>query len=153
LSGNRDDAEDLLQQSLLEAYAAFDRFRAGSHFDRWVLQIMHRTFLDTVRSRSRQAVQSLDAAWETEGGRVLARELADPRGGPEAELMAQTLSEPLQRALDALPTPFRGVVLLADMEGLTYEEVAGVLGCPVGTVRSRLHRARALLRRRLATGG
>jgi len=151
LAGNRDDAEDLLQQSLIEAYAAFDRFEIGSHFDRWVFRIMHHTFLDTVRRRPRWAMESLDAAWENAdgGGESTRRDVPDPRSGPETELMAKTLSEPLQRALDALPADFRSVVVLADMQELSYEEVARVLGCPVGTVRSRLHRARNMLRRAL----
>jgi len=149
LTGNRDDAEDLLQQSLMEAYAAFPRFQQGTHFDRWVYRIMHNTYLDSVRRRPRFLVQSLDEALETEEGTVAGREIADPHGGPEAELMEKTLSEPIQRALDALPAEFRSVVVLAEMQGLSYEEVAQTLRCPVGTVRSRLHRARALLRRSL----
>jgi RNA polymerase sigma-70 factor (ECF subfamily) len=151
LAGNRDDAEDLFQQSLIEAYAAFDRFEIGSHFDRWVCRIMHHTFLDTVRRRPRWAIESLDTAWERIGcaGEIAPREVPDPRGGPEIELMEKTLSEPLQRALDALPADFRSVVVLADMQELSYEEVARFLGCPVGTVRSRLHRARNMLRRAL----
>jgi RNA polymerase sigma-70 factor (ECF subfamily) len=152
LTGNRDDAEDLLQQSLLEAFAAFARFQPGTHFDRWVYRIMHNTYLDTVRRRPRFALQSLDEALETEDGTVAGREIADPHGGPEAELMEKTLSEPIQRALDALPVEFRAVVVLAEMQGLSYEEVAHALRCPVGTVRSRLHRARALLRRSLLGG-
>jgi RNA polymerase sigma-70 factor, ECF subfamily len=154
LTGNRDDAEDLLQQSLMEAYAAFDRFEIGSHFDRWVFRIMHHTFLDTVRRRPRWTIESLDTAWETtEGsGESSRRDVPDPRGGPEAELMEKTLCEPLQRALDALPADFRSVVVLADMQELSYEEVSQILGCPVGTVRSRLHRARNMLRRALTEG-
>jgi RNA polymerase sigma-70 factor (ECF subfamily) len=153
LTGNRDDAEDLLQQSLMEAYSAFARFQPGTHFDRWVYRIMHNTYLDTVRRRPRFAIQSLDEALETEEGTVSGREIADPHGGPEAELMEKTLSEPIQRALDALPADFRSVVVLAEMQGLSYEEVARALRCPVGTVRSRLHRARALLRRSLLGDG
>ena len=78
-----------------------------------------------------------------------ARDVADSRVGPEAELLDGLLSEPLQRALDALPPEFRAVVVLADMQELSYEEVARVLRCPIGTVRSRLHRARAMLRKSL----
>lgn len=153
LTGNRDDAEDLLQQSLMEAYTAFPRFQQGTHFDRWVYRIMHNTYLDTVRRRPRFVVQSLDEVLETDEGTVAGREIADPHGGPEMELMEKTLSEPIQQALDALPTEFRSVVVLAEMQGLSYEEVARALHCPVGTVRSRLHRARALLRRALIGDG
>jgi len=149
LSGNPDDAQDLLQQSLIEAYTAFDRFEAGTRFDRWVYRIMYHSFLDLVRRRPRFQLLSLDTPWDDEDGSRAAHDVPDSRGGPETLLLDHVLSEPLQRALDALPPEFRAVVVLADMQGLSYEEVARALGCPVGTVRSRLHRARALLRRAL----
>jgi RNA polymerase sigma-70 factor, ECF subfamily len=149
LSGNHDDAQDLLQQSLIEAYAAFDRFEAGTRFDRWVYRIMYHSFLDLVRKRPRFSLLSLDTPWDDEDGNGGAHDVPDSRIGPETKLLNGVLSEPLQRALDALPPEFRAVVVLADMQELSYEEVARTLGCPVGTVRSRLHRARALMRRSL----
>jgi RNA polymerase sigma-70 factor (ECF subfamily) len=139
----------LLQQSLIEAYAAFDRFETGTRFDRWVYRIMYHSFLDIVRKRPRFSLLSLDAPWDDEEGNSGAHEVPDSRGGPETVLLHDLLSEPLQRALDALPPEFRAVVVLADMQELSYEEVARTLGCPVGTVRSRLHRARGLMRRAL----
>jgi RNA polymerase sigma-70 factor (ECF subfamily) len=152
LTGNREDAEDLVQQGLLEAYVAFDRFQPGTHFDRWMFRIIRHTYLDTVRSQSRVTVESLEGGWESHDGEVMPREIADTRSGPEDEVLAEMLSEPLQRALDALPSEYRSVVLLAELEEMSYEEVARALGCPVGTVRSRLHRARNLLRRSLCSG-
>lgn len=149
LSGNPDDAQDLLQQSLIEAYTAFDRFETGTRFDRWVYRIMYHSFLDLVRRRPRFQLLSLDAAWDDEDGNRGAHDVPDSRGGPETALLDGVLSEPLQRALDSLPPEFRAVVVLADVQELSYVEVARVLRCPVGTVRSRLHRARALLRRAL----
>ena len=149
LSGNPDDAQDLLQQSLIEAYTAFDRFEMGTRFDRWVYRIMYHSCLDLVRRRPRFQLLSLDAPWDDNESSRAAHDVADSRGGPETMLMDGLLSEPLQRALDALPPEFRAVVVLADMQELSYEEVARALGCPVGTVRSRLHRARALMRRAL----
>ena len=131
------------------AYTAFDRFEAGTRFDRWVYRIMYHSFLDLVRRRPRFQLLSLDTPWDDEDGSRAAHDVPDSRGGPETLLLDHVLSEPLQRALDALPPEFRAVVVLADMQGLSYEEVARALGCPVGTVRSRLHRARALLRRAL----
>jgi RNA polymerase sigma-70 factor (ECF subfamily) len=149
LAGNHDDAQDLLQQSLIEAYSAFDRFEKGTRFDRWVYRIMYHSFLDIVRKRPRFSVLSLDTPWDDEEGNSGAHEVPDSRRGPETALLDDILSEPLQRALDALPAEFRAVVVLADMQELSYEEVARTLGCPVGTVRSRLHRARGLMRRAL----
>jgi RNA polymerase sigma-70 factor (ECF subfamily) len=149
LTGNADDAQDLLQQSLIEAYTAFDRFEAGTRFDRWVYRIMYHSFLDLVRRRPRFQLLSLDAPWDENESNRAAHDVPDSRSGPEGVLMDDVLSEPLQRALDALPPEFRAVVVLADMQEMSYEEVARALGCPVGTVRSRLHRARALLRKSL----
>jgi RNA polymerase sigma-70 factor, ECF subfamily len=148
LTRNHDDAQDLLQQSLIEAYTAFDHFQPGTRFDRWVYRIMYHTFLDTVRRRPRFALLSLDA-WDDEQGDGGARDVVDGRQGPETELLNRVLSEPLQRALDTLPAEFRAVVELADMQELSYEGVATALDCPIGTVRSRLHRARAMLRKAL----
>ncbi len=149
LTSNHDDAQDLLQQSLIEAYTAFDRFSSGTRFDRWVYRIMYHSFLDTVRRRPRFALLSLDAPWDETDGESAARDVADHRLGPEHEVLNGVLSEPLQRALDALPAEFRAVVELADMQELSYEGVARKLDCPIGTVRSRLHRARSMMRKTL----
>ena len=149
LAGNHDDAQDLLQQGLIEAYSAFDRFEPGTRFDRWVYRIMYHSFLDIVRKRPRFSLLSLDAPWDDEEGNSGIHDVRDSRRGPERALLDEVLSEPLQRALDALPAEFRAVVVLADMQELSYEEVARALNCPVGTVRSRLHRARGLMRRAL----
>jgi RNA polymerase sigma-70 factor (ECF subfamily) len=152
LTGNREDAEDLVQQGLLEAYVAFDRFQPGTHFDRWLFRILRHTYLDSVRSRPRVTIESLEQPCESpEGLPMGAREIADTRAGPEEEMLAGTLSEPLERALDALPSEYRSVVMLVELQEMSYEEAARALGRPVGTVRSRLHRARNLLRRTLGS--
>src|SRR5207247_9782333 len=130
LAGNHDDAQDLLQQGLIEAYSAFDRFETGTRFDRWVYRIMYHSFLDIVRKRPRFSLLSLDAPWDDEEGSSGGHDVPDSRGGPEKSLLDEVLSEPLQRALDALPAEFRAVVVLADMQELSYEEVARTLGCP-----------------------
>jgi RNA polymerase sigma-70 factor (ECF subfamily) len=152
LTGNADDAQDLLQQSLIEAYTAFDRFAPGTRFDRWVYRIMYHSFLDHVRRRPKFSLLSLDASWDEGEGERGARDVADDRLGPQDELLNGILSEPLQRALDALPAEFRAVVELADVQELSYEGVARTLDCPIGTVRSRLHRARSMMRKALGGG-
>jgi RNA polymerase sigma-70 factor (ECF subfamily) len=149
LTGNADDAQDLLQQSLLEAYAAFDRFAPGTRFDRWVGRIMRNSFLDSVRRRPRFTVLSLDVPFDETEGESGGHDVADSRRGPESELLEGILAEPLQRALEALPAEFRTVVELVDMQEESYEGVARRLACPIGTVRSRLHRARSMMRRAL----
>ena len=145
LAGNADDAEDLMQEAVAEAFRAFDRYQPGTYFDRWVYRIMHRTHIDWIRRRGRRPEISYDAPTPGGGDPLLAR-LGDAAADPQYLTDARDLDGPVQAALDGLPPEFRTVVVLADIEGLSYDEIAVVAACPVGTVRSRLHRAREALR-------
>jgi RNA polymerase sigma-70 factor (ECF subfamily) len=149
LTGNHDEAQDLIQDVLLEALQDFPHFEPGTRFDRWVLRIMSNTQIDKARRRSRVVIESLDAAWDKEQGENPPREVVDSAAGPEEQLMQKELEAPLQRALAALPAEFRAVVVLSDMEGMSYEEISQVLRCPIGTVRSRLNRGRNMMRKLL----
>ena len=149
LTGNHEDAEDLVQEALIEAYEAFGKFRAGTYFDRWLFRILRNTYIDGTRARPKVTLHSLDAPLANEEGSPLSREVMDWSGHPETRMLASALDEPIQQALMSLPEDFRLVVVLSDMEGLSYEEVSRIAGCPVGTVRSRLHRARMLLKEKL----
>jgi RNA polymerase sigma-70 factor (ECF subfamily) len=148
LTGNHNDAEDLAQEAILEAFRAFDRYQPGTYFDRWLYRIMSRTFIDTVRQRNRRPVVSLDAPVNPEGD-PLVNLLGDSSQDPQQITEAMDLDGAIQVALDGLPQEFRTAVVLVDIEGLSYDEVANALRCPVGTVRSRLHRARQMLREAL----
>jgi RNA polymerase sigma-70 factor, ECF subfamily len=140
LTGNQDDAEDLVQDSLLEAFRSFRHFRLGSRFDRWMSQILTRNYIDKFRKRKRCPEIPLEE-WEAEGeGRLAA---------PLPEVAGEYWREPIAQALAGLSPEYRTVVTLCDMQDLSYEEAGKVLRCPVGTVRSRLHRARDLLRKEL----
>jgi len=145
LTGNHDDAEDLAQEAIVEAFRAFDRYQPGTYFDRWLYRIMSRTHIDFVRRRNRRVVVSLDAPVGAEGDPLVTL-LGDAREDPQQLTEAADLDGTVQAALDRLPHEFREAVVLADIEGLSYDEVAAALACPVGTVRSRLHRARQMLR-------
>jgi RNA polymerase sigma-70 factor, ECF subfamily len=145
LTGNHDDAEDLAQEAIVEAFRAFDRYQEGTYFDRWLYRIMSRTFIDTVRRRNRRPFVSLDAPMSAEGD-PLTSVLGDSSQDPQQLTETMDLDGAIQSALDRLPEEFRTAVVLADIEGLSYDEVAVALRCPVGTVRSRLHRARQMLR-------
>ncbi|MGC8666893.1 MAG: sigma-70 family RNA polymerase sigma factor [Chthonomonadales bacterium] len=149
MCGNREDAEDLIQEALLEAFSAFARFTEGTHFDRWVSRIMRNTYIDRVRARTRARIEPLDGAFDHASGEVIERHLVDPLASPDAALMDSTLDGPIQEALQALPPEFRMVVVLADIEELTYEAISQMLHVPIGTVRSRLHRGRAILKQKL----
>lgn len=136
LTGSTTDSEDLLQQAAEEAFRAFHRFQPGTRFDRWFFRIMHNSFVDRVRRDRRRKVFSLDEVAGT-----AAAEQLDP-----GEIAAGALDGPVLRALLALPPDARAVVALVDLQGLSYEDAAEILRCPVGTIRSRLHRARLALR-------
>src|SRR5258708_153861 len=149
LCGDRDDAEDLIQEALLEAYQAFGRLAEGTHFDRWVFRIMRNTYIDRVRSQPKARVDSLDDGWRSTTQFSAPREIVDLTRTPDMALMARTLDGPIQEALQALPEEFRIVVIFADIEEMSYDEISKTLGCPIGTVRSRLHRGRAILKDKL----
>ncbi|HLN11732.1 MAG TPA: sigma-70 family RNA polymerase sigma factor [bacterium] len=148
LAGNHDDAEDLAQEALVEAFRAFDRYQPGTYFDRWVYRIMTRTHIDRVRHRGRRPETSLDAPVGPSGDSLTAL-IGDIRDDPQHRTETVDLDGPVQAALDSLPEEFRAVIVLADIEGLSYDEIAVSVGRPIGTVRSRLHRARDMLRRAL----
>ncbi len=144
LTGDRDVAEDLLSDSLIDAFSGFDRFR-GDRFDSWFFKMIATNRIDMARKSQRRPTESLDTAYsEAEG-----RDIADSRATPEAQLIAPIYSETVQAALDALPEEFRTAVLLADVEGYDYSEIAQITNVPIGTVRSRISRGRERLRRLL----
>ena len=149
LTGNHDDAQDLVQEALYEAFRHFDRFEPGTRFDRWVYRIMTNRNIDKLRRAAKIRVVSLDQPREDNPAEARTWELPDDSPGPEEMVLQQQLDEPIQQALDELPVEYRSAVLLVDLEDLSYEEASQVLHCPVGTVRSRLHRGRALLREKL----
>src|SRR5437867_9380713 len=122
LCGDRDDAEDLIQEALLEAYQAFGRFAEGTHFDRWVFRIMRNTYIDRVRSQPKARIDSLDDGWRSTSQSSAPREIVDLTRSPDMALMARILDGPIQEALQALPEEFRIVVILADIEEMSYEE-------------------------------
>ena len=136
LTGNNADSDDLIQQAAEEAFRAFHRFQPGTRFDRWFFRIMHNSFVDRIRRDRRRKIFSLD---EVTG--AAATETPDPSAIAEG-----ALDGPVLRALRALPQDARAVVALVDLLGLPYDDAAEILHCPVGTIRSRLHRARLALR-------
>jgi RNA polymerase sigma-70 factor (ECF subfamily) len=138
LSGNDVDAQDLVQEALLRVHKGLERYQPGS-LEGWLARIVTNVFLDDVRRRRRRPVDALpdDPDWV----------LPPTPGADEASL---DFSDDVQRALSALPDDFRAAVVLSDVADLTYDEIAVALGVPVGTVRSRIHRGRRLLRTSLA---
>jgi len=155
LSGNHADADDLTQETFLRAYRFFDRYNRDMPFENWLYRIMSRVFIDELRKKPRFKTQSLDqplnSAQAAGGEREILLEIPDFDSNPENALLCNELDEHLQSALSELPEEFRIAVILADIEGMSYEEIADTMSCSLGTVRSRLHRGRKLLRSKILT--
>jgi RNA polymerase sigma-70 factor (ECF subfamily) len=147
LTHNRAEAEDLVQDTCLRAFRSFHRFDPGSNCRAWLLTIMRNLFLNRLRQKGRETLES-DLGDGTQGLDELAQPLRE-RASPADEFLHTVVHGDIDRALKGLPLAFREAVVLADLEGLSYREIAEVMGCPVGTVMSRLSRGRHLLRRAL----
>lgn len=146
LTGSRTDAEDLVQEAFMRAYRFFHRYDNRLPFSSWLYRILTNAHIDEVRRRGKLKTTSLDEPhWDT--GAVL--ELPDETNSPERLMMTSEMEAEVQEGLTNMTPDFRIAVLLADMEGMSYEEVAQIMGTSVGTVRSRIHRGRKQLRRHL----
>jgi RNA polymerase sigma factor (sigma-70 family) len=140
LTGNRADAEDLTQEVFVRVFRALDRYRPGT-FEGWLHRITTNLFLDGARRRARIRFEALP----DDADRVPGRERS-----PEQAYDDDNFDDDVQAALASLPPDFRAPVVLCDIEGLSYEEIAATLGVKLGTVRSRIHRGRSQLREALA---
>ena len=151
LTGNHADAEDLTQEAFVRAFRFFDNYRRDLPFENWLYRIISNLFVDELRRRPKAKIYSLDAPvnGDSSGESNAFLEIPDMRENPEKVVLHEELDDQIQRALDALPPDFRMTVVLADIEGMSYEEVSETMHCSLGTVRSRLHRGRKMLRERL----
>lgn len=151
LAGNRSDAEDLTQEAFYRAYRSFNDYEGDRPFENWIFRIVTRLFLDLLRNRRRRIKSvSYDTPLnQGSGDENLYFEMPDETSNPESQVMAGTFSEDLQKALNSLSPEQRLLVTLADIEGVPYKDIADMLGKPVGTIRSRLHRTHKLIRTRL----
>jgi RNA polymerase sigma-70 factor, ECF subfamily len=141
------DAEDLVQDTLMRAYQGIEGFD-GAYPRAWLLTIMRNTQINSARRRRPDLLDDQDATLDR-----LAASERSAAGGPEALVVGESFDTAVSDALAALPPRYRDVVTLVDVDGLSYAEAAVVLGIPVGTVMSRLHRARTRMRRRLEAAG
>jgi RNA polymerase sigma-70 factor (ECF subfamily) len=154
LARNPDDADDLLQETVLRAYRCFYQFNPGTNCRAWLLTILYNNFRTSYRRNVREQLANSNEEFDQE---VDALSFAnDRRLNPEDLAVCRSTGEMVRRALAALPAEFREALLLVDLQELNYQEVAEVLGIPLGTVKSRVSRARTLLRpmlRKMALGG
>lgn len=153
MTRNPSDAEDLVQESMARAYAGLRHFTPGTNPRAWLFRILSNTFINGYRKRQREPVHVLSAEFDSLLSGVPGCMPAGPgRSSPSAEdaVLGEFAYSDVRQAIDELPECYRAAVYLADVEGYPYREVAAMLGVPIGTVMSRLHRARGRLRKRLA---
>lgn len=147
LTNDSPDAEDITQEVFIRAYQSMHAFRHDAALDTWLYRIATNLVIDRFR-RGKRAPQTVPVGSE-EDDAIHDLPSTSRESDPQATVQLTELQGQVQRAIQSLPTKLRAVVVLHDMEGLSYEEVAQTVGCPVGTVKSRLFNARLLLRRKL----
>ncbi len=154
MTGNRDDAEDLTQEACLRAFRSFSTYNRKLPFEGWFFRILTNLFIDLMRRRPKQKPLSLDQpVGDEDSDDRMVLQIPDSLSDPERNLMDKVLDERLHRALLELPEMFRTAVLLCDVDGKSYDEIATLMNSSVGTVRSRIHRGRTILRKQLSDRG
>jgi RNA polymerase sigma-70 factor (ECF subfamily) len=148
LTRDERQAEDLVQDALVKAYRFFHRFEEGSNIKAWLFKVLVNTFYNTIRKEKNIGKLHAGVELEPHRERYLGEATVAGRHAEEAVLDALAVEE-IKREVEALPEEFRTAVLLCDVHDLSYKEIAEIVGCPVGTVMSRLHRGRKLLQKRL----
>jgi RNA polymerase sigma-70 factor (ECF subfamily) len=149
LTRSKADAEDLLQETVLRAFRFFDRFERGSNIKAWLLRIQYNLFVNRYRRGVRERDVRETMTHEPSGRDVVSRPALQALTDPDGAALGPLVQKELALALEQLPEDHRTVIVLADIEELSYKEIADVMGCPIGTVMSRLHRARRSLRERV----
>jgi RNA polymerase sigma-70 factor (ECF subfamily) len=147
LTRNKFDAEDLMQDTVVKAWRRFDSYLPGRPFLNWLLRIMQRTYLDTLRRNNPiRRAESLNSMISPSDGEVQEIQIEDHSPTAEAETQHKELQEGIRAALDRLPELYRTAIELCDFEQLSYSEIADKQRTTIGTIRSRIHRGRKMLR-------
>jgi RNA polymerase sigma-70 factor (ECF subfamily) len=149
LTRNPADAEDLIQDTYLRAFRGFAGFKEGTNLKAWLYRILTNSFINTYRKRQREP-QTVDGPDDIDEWYLFDRLGAQSvQGSAESEVLDRMPDEDVKRALESIPENFRMAVLLADVEGFSYKEIAEIMDVPIGTVMSRLHRGRKALEKAL----
>jgi RNA polymerase sigma-70 factor (ECF subfamily) len=148
LTGSRQDAEDLVQDTYLKAYRFFSQFKRGTNFKSWLFKIMHNTFISKYRKDIKKPAHLDFDDIEFKSERLLTGFTTTDDAQLE-EIFNGLVDDEVSSALDKLPDEYKQVILLFDIHNFNYQEIAHILNCPIGTVRSRIHRGRKMLRESL----
>ena len=147
MTNNAEDARDLVQETYLKAYRFWDKYELGTNIRAWLFRILKNSYINRYRKESK-GPDTVDYD-EVQNYYPSIRDESADSGDLEGAVFERLLEDDVAQAIAALPDDFRTVVILCDIEGLTYEEIAAFVDCPLGTVRSRLHRGRKMLRTKL----
>lgn len=147
MMGNEEDAKDITQEALIKVYKSIHKFKETSSFSTWLYRIVMNTCKDELKKR-KEATVSLDKEIETDDG-TISREIGDERLNPSTIVERNEVSQLVQEAISELPDANRMVVVLRDIQGLSYEEISQVIKEPIGTVKSRISRGRNQLKKLL----
>ncbi len=148
MTGNSADADDLVQETYLKAYRFWDKYEQGTNIRAWLFRILKNSYINRYRKESKEP-DTIDYD-EIKNFYTSIRDVSTDPNDLQETVFGNLLDDEVSSAVSDLPEDFRTVVILCDIEGLTYEEIAQFVDCPLGTVRSRLHRGRKLLQARLA---
>jgi len=143
MTKDKDDAQDLLQETLLKAYRFFDKFEKGTNVIAWLFMILKNTFINMYRKSTRTPIQVDYEDVQNFYENISSDEVSSTHF--EEDAFSKTMDDEVTEAISSLQEDYRTVIILSDIEGYSYEEIAEFIDTPVGTVRSRLHRARKML--------
>jgi RNA polymerase sigma-70 factor (ECF subfamily) len=151
LTRDPSEAEDLVQDSMVRAFRFWDTFQQGTNIKAWLFTILRNTFINGYhrRSRARSFQSDVNAQMQALGPAVAVANSTSQPPGPEEVVSGKVAQMRIREALDSLPSDYRLAITLADLEGLSYKEIAEILDCPIGTVMSRIYRGRQILHRLL----